>query len=375
MHIHRRHFIAGLGALSFTGLVPLPGNAANRGTGTLYIGANRAPDGSYHVAGLTPSGGRAFEIALPSRGHGIAVRPDGKQAIAAARRPGRFGLVIDVAEGRIKTRLKLPPARHFYGHGAFSADGRLLFTTENDIDTGNGIVGVWDAANNYQRLREFPSHGIGPHELLLAPDGRTLVVANGGILTHPDTGRRKLNIPTMTPSLAYIDPADGRLIEAHGFDDPRHRLLSIRHLALRGDGTVGVALQDEGPKGDMLPVVAFHRQGERTLDLAAAPHGVARRLNGYAGSAALAADGRTLAISAPRGGLITFWDVERRAFIDTCRITDGCGVAPLGKHDFIATSGQGGAFRLDHHESRLLSGPFARQRQWDNHLIPAVPQA
>ena len=47
---------------------------------------------------------------------------------------------------------------------------------------------------DFARVGEFPTHGVGPHELLLLGDGRTLAVANGGIETHPDFGRAKLNI-------------------------------------------------------------------------------------------------------------------------------------------------------------------------------------
>ena len=51
---------------------------------------------------------------------------------------------------------------------------------------------------------------FGPHEIRLLPQGDTLVVANGGIETHPDSGRSKLNLPTMRPNLAYIT-IDGAL--------------------------------------------------------------------------------------------------------------------------------------------------------------------
>ena len=42
------------------------------------------------------------------------------------------------------------------------------------------------------RIGELASFGVGPHEVVLMPDGATLVVANGGIRTHPDRDRAKL---------------------------------------------------------------------------------------------------------------------------------------------------------------------------------------
>ena len=39
-----------------------------------------------------------------------------------------------------------------------------------------------------------------------------LTIANGGIKQHPDTGRARLNIDHMEPSLVIVDLSDGRLV-------------------------------------------------------------------------------------------------------------------------------------------------------------------
>ena len=96
--------------------------------------------------------------------------------------------------------------RHFFGHGVFSPDGALLYATENDFENAAGMIGIYDARANFERIGEFPTHGVGPHELLLLDDGRTIAIANGGIETHPDFGRAKLNIPTMKPSFVLRRP-------------------------------------------------------------------------------------------------------------------------------------------------------------------------
>jgi hypothetical protein len=56
------------------------------------------------------------------------------------------------------------------------------------------VIGVRDASAGYRHIGELPSHGIGPHDLALLSDERTLVVANGGIRTHPDRRREELNL-------------------------------------------------------------------------------------------------------------------------------------------------------------------------------------
>ena len=154
-----------------------------------FLSAARNPDGSHALFGLDTNGGITFEVSLPGRGHAAAAHPLKPQAIAFARRPGRFAVVIDCVHGRVEARLSAPPGRHFYGHGAYSASGEFLFTTENDFEAARGVIGVWDVPSGYARIAEIPSGGVGPHDIKLMPGGKLLAVANGGIETHPDTGR------------------------------------------------------------------------------------------------------------------------------------------------------------------------------------------
>ena len=129
-----------------------------------------------------------------------------------------------------------------------SPTGRILFATENDITRGQGVLGLYDAADGYRRIGELPAHGIGPHDIALLPDGRTLAVANGGILTLPETGRAMLNLDSMQPSLNLIEAASGRLVEAQRLAPELHQL-SIRHLAQAPDGLIAAGHAVGGPAG------------------------------------------------------------------------------------------------------------------------------
>ena len=79
-----------------------------------------------------------------------------------------------------------------------------------------------------------------------------LAVANGGVRTHPDTGRAKLNLDTMAPSLALMDTADGRLVRSVSFG-PRLCRLSIRQLDVDRDGRIVVAMQHQASGRTMSP--------------------------------------------------------------------------------------------------------------------------
>jgi hypothetical protein len=356
---------AGGGLLAALGLR----QAEARGeAGPLYVTCRADPEGRHLVAGFEPGGRLRFDLPLPDRGHAMAFRGHLPEVVVFARRPGRFAVVIDHEEGVALRRIDAPAGRHFYGHGAFSPDGRTLFATENHYASGEGVIGVYDATDGYLRIGEYRSHGIGPHELLLMPDGRTLAIANGGIRTHPDQDRAKLNLDTMAPSLAFADLADGRLQGELRLPQAQHQL-SIRHLALLEGGRLAIAMQHEGSKRERVPLVAIaDGSGIETLS---APEPVQRRMRHYGGSVAADPAGRIVAVSAPRGGLVTFWDGVERRYLGATDLEDGCGVAPGPRPgSFLLTSGLGAIVEVGvpGGEAIALRPAGLDQASFDNHL-------
>jgi hypothetical protein len=352
----RRQFLRGAAGVG-AGLIPRLGWAAAGAPD--YLAAAGLPDNGFCLVGLTADGIETFRIALPDRGHAAAAHPSRPEAVAFARRPGTFALVIDCAEGREIARLHTPEDRHFYGHGAFTADGSLLFTTENAIAEGNGRLGVWDA-DGYRRIGEVPTGGTGPHEVRLMPDGR-LAVANGGIETDPTSGRAELNLATMRSSLAYLDAGSGELLEVLGLPEAL-RLNSIRHLAAGRDGTLAAALQWQGSELEHPPLLALYRRG--ALEVMAAPPEVQRRARNYAGSVAVTDDGRRAAITAPRGGVMLVFDLATGA-VEVVEAADICGVA-AAPGGFACSTGEGLFLR---HAPAARPGVRFPGLAFDNHLV------
>ncbi|MEQ3631316.1 MAG: DUF1513 domain-containing protein [Sulfitobacter sp.] len=351
----RRHFLAGLAAASS---LPAMGWAA--AGSPAYLAAARDPSGAYALFGLDGTGHDIFRIPLPDRGHAAAAHPTAPEAVAFARRPGRFALVIDCVKGRVAHRLDAPEGRHFYGHGAFLQGGAILATSENEIDTGEGRIGLWSRAEGYARIGEINSGGVGPHEIRrLAED--VLVVANGGIRTHPDSGREKLNIDDMRPNLSYVS-LSGEMLEQVELPDDLHKN-SIRHLALAPDGQVAFAMQWQGEPNDAVPLLGLHRRGQNPV-LAEADLAEQIAMQGYAGSVAFAADGGAVGITSPRGGRLHLFD-SKGDFLASHRRADVCGLAP-GRGGFVATDGLGGILSL---QEAALSRLTTAARAWDNHLV------
>ena len=332
-----------------------------------FIGCRVHRERRFLVSVFDESGRIHHDVPLPGRGHGFAAHPLTGQVVVFARRPGQWALVLDPATGAELGRLSTPEGRHFYGHGAFSPDGALLYTSENRFDDGQGIIGVWDVARQWRRIREWSSHGVGPHEIRVLGAGARLAVANGGIRTHPDTGRAKLNLDAMASSLAVLDTADGRLVRSTSLDERLHRL-SIRHLDIDRDLRIVVAMQHEGSRRDRVPLVAFDRDAELVPEYA--PDEFSRRMRQYAGSVAFDTSGRYVAITHPHNGIVSLWTSRAARCSALIELADTCGVAPGSDPGvFIATGAGGRVARIDAQEGSSTVLARSDGSHWDNHLM------
>ncbi|TCL00452.1 hypothetical protein BXY66_3094 [Shimia isoporae] len=350
----RRRFLAGAIA---AGIIPARGWASVGNP--KYLSAARRPNGGYVLVGLRGDGSIAFEVPLPARGHAAAGHPERAEAVAFARRPGTYAVVLDCNDGSVLAHLESPAGRHFYGHGVFSKDGNLLYTTENNFDGAAGVIGVWDTANGYRRIGEFSSGGVGPHEILRLPRKDLFAVANGGIHTHPSTGREKLNLQHMRPNLTYLD-GEGRVVQRVQLEDAWH-LNSVRHLAIGLSGQVAFAMQWQGEVWDSPPLVGLHRLGEEAR-FCAAPEAPHLAMKGYAGSVAYCGSGAWLAISSPRGGFVQRFNATSGVFLGAIGAADVCGISGAGM-GMMATSGTGHVVGIQEEIAAHHKLAF------DNHLV------
>lgn len=357
--VERRTVLKAAGSAFLIGLAP---NAAMGmlSPDVVFATAYVDRDGRYGVALLSEAGELLRVLPLPDRGHDVAFDPRSGRAVAFARRPGAFALVFDRAGTAAPLTIAAAPGRHFFGHGVFSPDGRLLYATENDIDAAAGLIGVYDATAGFARIGEFPTHGMDPHELLLMPDGRTLAVANGGIETHPDFGRAKLNLATMKPSLVFLDRDDGSLVESHELSPDLHQL-SIRHMDVDARGRIWFGCQYEGPALDRPPLVGSVRPGETVALLDMAPDILAGFRN-YIGSVAANPVAGTVAVSSPQGNRLAVIDTESGMVVADRALTEVCGIA-ADRGGYVATTGEGRVVRASGGEARLPG------YVWDNHIL------
>ena len=282
-------------------------------------------DHGYQV-GLLRQGSSAFAVQaaldVPTRAHGIWVERSGT-LLSVARRPGDW-LLRWRADGTAVQWGWIEPDRAFNGHVVASRDGKQLYTTETDLETGAGLIGVRDAAT-LEKTAEWPTHGMDPHELLLDSDG-TMVVANGGIPTLPETGRLKIHLDRMDASLVRLDLATGALRGQWRLADKR---LSLRHIAWGAPQAAGqprklcIALQAEhtdAAQREAANLLALF--DGKQLQTFAAQH----PLVGYGGDVAWA-DG-LVAVSCPRANGVALWHGDGR-WAGFTPLAEACALAAV----------------------------------------------
>jgi uncharacterized protein len=275
------------------------------------------PTGAHWVGVLRIDGDAAtviHRIAVPTRAHGLLSLADGA-VIAIARRPGDWMLRWNPGSDTAPRWYWADDERRFNGHALASPDGNALFCTEADSDSGAGWL-VRRDARTLAATDAWPTGGIDPHDIE-ALDGSRVLVANGGVATRPETGRTKVDPASMDSSLVCMDTANGRTLRSWRLADRR---LSLRHLARRADGAVGVAMQaehDDPAERAAAPMLALLDAGLRSLQP------MAIRGSGYAGDIAATASG--WAVACPRDSRLMLCSADGK-LVDSIALNETCAL-------------------------------------------------
>lgn len=320
---------------------------------------NHNDEHDFGVVGIDADRQLVWQTTMPERVHDIVVQPEVKaqgniqhtnrHVVVMGRRPSDGFWVLDTATGQVQHAIKAAAERHFYGHACYSLDGTQLYVTENDTIHLEGKVGVYDVVNGYQKIAEFDSHGIGPHELIMHPDGEILVIANGGIKTE-QASREELNLDSMRPSLVYLNRHNGSLLEQI---IPEHNQMSIRHLAMHDDGMVMIGIQFQGEKHINVPLVLTHKRGDTEFTPLTMPHNQWQRFHQYIASAAVDSHSNLLCVTTPIGGCAAIYDLSTRELIDEILLPDCAGTSVLNYQN--KTSANDDSFAHDRYSGFIVS--------------------
>ncbi|NLQ18892.1 DUF1513 domain-containing protein [Marinomonas sp. M1K-6] len=362
--LSRRSFLTLSGALI---TAPSWGALSQQKTGQiLYASAYSLSKQAHFFALFDDQGDIIWTAPLTNRAHAPVVHPNQSIVGIVSRRPGFFMDFFDVSSNQKIKRIKPSKDHHFYGHALFTEDGKRLITQESHYPTGAGKIFIrdWPTGNIVQ---SFSSNGIGPHESVFLNE-QVLVIANGGMMTHPDEDRNVLNLDTMQPNVTYLSLKDGQVLNQVSHNNALHQL-SIRHLDVNPQGIVALGFQYQGDIWDQVPLVALSRVDQPTLEYLPIPEDIRVRFKQYCGSVCFDKTGDVLAISTPRGGLVAYWHAHSKTFLGVENCRDVCGLVATDRpYEFLLTSGTGVQLKSNPIKNHTKVVKKHARIQWDNHL-------
>ncbi len=298
-------------------------------------------------------------------GHGVVEHPLDPRRAMVFEKKGPGACEVDLVARKVSRTLSTKKSRHFYGHGAYSRDGQLLYCTESDLeDDYAGVVAVRDA-KTMELLGEFPSFGQSPHDCVLIDDGKVMVITNAGGELGGD----------VRPSVVYVDVADQSLREKITFESPR---VSAGHLAIssRGDLVCVGAPRDGVANKSAQPGQISMRPVGGTFKTMTEPSEITSRMRAETLSVAIHEPTKRVLATNPAGDIATLWDLESGTYLRHYDLPYPRGAAiTLDRSAFALSYGRGrtdsSLVRIDPVSQELLQDTTLREVGiGGSHLFP-----
>ena len=267
-------------------------------------------------------------------GHGLAPHPLERHRAVLFEKRGLGCCEVDLVANRVTRPITTKEGRAFYGHGAFSRDGSLLFATETRLDTHEGLVSIRDG-KTFADLGEFPTYGKNPHDLKLIDDGKTLLMTNGGATVEDPEG---------APNVSFVDVSSTKLLEKLAFETPR---INAGHLALsRNRDLVAVSAPRDGLPKTALGGVTIQRGGQGPFVTMSEPSEVISRMVGESLSLCIHEATGVVGVTNPDGNIVTFWDLKEERLVKTLDVPAPRGLTQTLDGEYLALGYGAGTMTL-----------------------------
>jgi hypothetical protein len=232
-------------------------------------------------------------------------------ALLEKRGPG--GCYVDLVERRVLHAIAPMEGHAFYGHGAFSRGGEVLFAIETELASKRGAISVRDAAS-FEVVDTFPTYGLAPHDCHLIEDGKTLAITNGGGPVDSND----------LPCVTFVDVASRKLVERHRVYDTQR---NTGHVALLADRELAVvsAPRDGLPELTSTGGVTLRARGKPWVHMDK-PKELTSRLVGESLSVVIHPTTRVAVATHPYAHLVTFWSLDAGKLVGAMELPHARGV-------------------------------------------------
>ena len=307
------------------------------------------------------------DFAVPHEVHLATLFPYQKSLLVCSRVAGAC-LLKYALDGTLLAKLEPLKNQHFEGHGIFSADEQHVYTTSSDYKNAQGRVLKLNA-HDLSLVSDHSSGGLGPHELVWQSE-QHIAIANTGVSTHPDSGRKILNPDSIHSNVSLFNT------QTQAFEQvwpiPLNGL-SARHLDRMSDGRLVIGCQykkyDQRP-----PCVAFASRDHGLTFAAPDNDNLHWQMQGYSASTKAIPNSPQALISNPRGHLLTRWHQQPHASQKTRLLEStsmpynkGISIAKDGQHAWIS-KGPGELTELSLETGKTRSLIVKENIWWGNHL-------
>jgi uncharacterized protein len=256
--------------------------------------------------------------------HGIATHPHNPYLLCLFEKKGPGACEFDLTAGKVLRTISTDPTRYFYGHGAYSADGLHIYSTETILSSEEGVI-IQRNSKTMEIEGVFPTYGANPHDCQLIEKGTILAITNGG----GTNGN-----PEATPCVSYVDVKTQKLVKQHKMMDPR---FNTGHLIISKNKQLVVSSAPH-------PNLPFSDPGAISV---VASDGTLKNLNTEAIHARLKSETLSLCIdeehgvvatTSPAGNSVTFWDLKTNEFLSSLDLPSPRGIVMTADHRYYVIS-------------------------------------
>jgi hypothetical protein len=266
----------------------------------------------FSLARVVPAQSAAKQAAADFFPHGLAFTGGQKKLAFAFEKIGPGAGLFDVENMRFLATIPPVKGRLFYGHGACSADDKLLYSTET-ASTGEGAIGVRETGS-MKYLGDFPTYGQHPHECHLIENGTVLAVTNGG--GNQASGQ--------LASICYIDVQSQKLLDRIEMTDQR---FNAGHMfPLPGRQSILVSAQRRDLDDNHIGAVSVQRN-KSSLEVLTQPADVVNNMLGESLSVLAIPVADMFIVTHPKPGMVTVWQLSSGKFLKRLDLPHARGLA------------------------------------------------
>ncbi len=330
--MRRRTLLQGIGVATAASLVPAVAWAAAPKKKGVLLGGTKGTDAKtgqlvhgLSLIDLDAPDARAY-VSLDFLIHGCAIDPKNRNRALLFEKRGPHGVEVDLGKAARLRSLAPREGHAFYGHAAFSRDGASLFVVESDLANGHGSISVLDA-QTLAPLGVLETHGLRPHDIVLARNGKQAFITNGGG-DYPDGP---------AGCVTLVELASGKLVEKREIPEAR---FNAGHVGVSAAGDlVVVSAPRDGLAKTELGGLSLGAPGG-ALSTMRSPAPLMQSLRGETLSIAIDDARRRAVVTTPDGNLLTAWNLASQQFIKSFDLPLARGVAQTldGEH-FVVCHG------------------------------------